>query len=450
LQPAADAVGTGPLSYGQLWAWESMLNDTSLRNWNVTVLCPLPAKVTAASVLHTLSTLMARHEALRTNYRIAEGTNTPVQTISELCEPPLTRMTLKDDPLRSSNLPSDTELGTVISHSFDLSSELAWKAVLLHVADEPRYLVIVCHHITADLFALNLLRSEFLALLGGAEPDGLPRALQPRELAVRQRSGPAVRQRERAAAYWRRFFEDAPASTTEGSSESREGAEILRYRMSVGVNEAQLARAAGRLNVSAFSLIAALHLIGLSRLTDSSRVPLYLAVSNRFDVSVKTLVSNVEQPSVILADVRSASSLIEHARQVHRLCLESYANACYDGTVVAAHRRRVEAERGVRLDREYLLVDWGSVSRGTSLGRSGLAAASGRIVELPAKPKTPSSPRVLTTSALSDSVDLRFYFDSSIARSAMLDMMQLIRGCLMSVVADSPDRVGSLWREWCV
>jgi amino acid adenylation domain-containing protein len=203
-----------PLSYSQegLWAIERLgLADTT---YNLHLEIRLSGELNVAALERALTSIVARHEALRT--RIS---TTNEESYQEVDPAPQISLELLDLSLLSSAARTNKladRLQTESVHKFDLSTGPLFRATLYRLSEQEHVLSWVVHHIVWDAWSIGIFLTELTAFYSG-EVRGKPLALPP---VAMQYADFAVWQRRRLTdeviadqvAFWRGRLGDAPAT----------------------------------------------------------------------------------------------------------------------------------------------------------------------------------------------------------------------------------------------
>jgi len=186
--------GALPLSDAQERLWFLDRMGFTGGPYNTPVNLRLQGPLDIPRLLHALTGLVARHETLRTVFRVHEGH--PEQVVL----PPF----VPDLPLHTIE-PGDVESGKriVLAHNqptFDLEHGPVIRFALLRVADHDHILLCSVHHIAFDGWSLRILVKEIAETYGGKELAAL--ALQYVDYAVWQRAWLGRPEREQQLEYW--------------------------------------------------------------------------------------------------------------------------------------------------------------------------------------------------------------------------------------------------------
>src|SRR5206468_3089700 len=158
-----------PASFAQRRLWLVDRLEPGSAAYNVPAFWRLRGALDAAALGRALSTVVARHEALRTTF--AERGDEPVQVVA----PPAPLSLVPEDL-------SQAEAGRVAADEaarpFDLAAGPLLRVRLLRLAADDHVLLLTVHHAVCDGWSLGVVCGE-LAALYDAERSGAGAALPP-------------------------------------------------------------------------------------------------------------------------------------------------------------------------------------------------------------------------------------------------------------------------------
>jgi len=174
-----------PCSFAQqrLWFLDAMEPGTPL--YNMPFASRIEGKVDTDKLAAALQAMAGRHETLRTRFEAVNGK--PVQRIDTSCNLGLDVVDLRDTPAQL-----DDKVREFAATSFDLNKAPLLRAGLIQTGDEQSVLMLVFHHIIADLWSIDVFLKELSALYS-ADVSGTAAALPPLQI---QYADYAVWQRE--------------------------------------------------------------------------------------------------------------------------------------------------------------------------------------------------------------------------------------------------------------
>ncbi len=172
-----------PLSSAQLRMWSINQLDTSSPAYNIVMAVRLRGDLDDRALIAAVGDVVARHEALRTMYPVAEGT--PTQLIVDAEDiPPAESLSVV-----AAELPG--HLLRLAETGFDVSREVPLRAQLLRMSGTEHVLAVVAHHIAADGFSMRTLARDVMRAYEsrrrGHAPDWVPTEVQYVDFALWQR-----------------------------------------------------------------------------------------------------------------------------------------------------------------------------------------------------------------------------------------------------------------------
>nr|QEO74826.1 condensation domain-containing protein [uncultured bacterium] len=211
LVPAARE-GRLPLSFAQQRLWFLDQLEPGNAAYNMPAAVRLEGALDVAALERALNEIVARHEALRTNFVVVDGE--PVQLIS-----PPRRITLDAHTPRGGQSPRARasllrrHITTEARRPFDLARDRLLRAKLLRTGEAEHLLLVTMHHIVSDGWSTRVFVAE-LKELYEAFSTGRPAALaalpvQYADYAVWQRRWLEGGALEAGLAYWKRQLEGA-------------------------------------------------------------------------------------------------------------------------------------------------------------------------------------------------------------------------------------------------
>lgn len=341
------------LTYAQAAAWyaHGVISKCSHLDKVVDV-WHTPQDISISAIRRAFESLLSRHEALRTYYRLDAATGEPVQLVQEELALPLTIFDSdKEGRMTGTSRLLPEVLSELQQRSFILANEPSWRSAVVVIEGEVKYLLFVSHRIMLDLLALAKLKDEFIFLLKGLDPTELPEPLQPRELAHMQKSSSGCIRLDRTLRYWRKCLMDAPPRIFPDRSHDRKtNLHVRQCVLETSITEGALESAARKSRITPASLILTLMAISLSKDTEDGCVPINVASSNRFARQMHSLISPVSQSSLIVVKITRAAPFSALARYVQRMSLNAYLHASYDAEALRKVKGAVEDERQIQFE----------------------------------------------------------------------------------------------------
>ena len=204
---------SAPLSFSQQRLWFLNQFDPKSTVYNISRALRLKGELNLEALQQTLSTIVARHEVLRTMIVTVEGT--PRQLVRASRPMELSMIDLNDWPESEREAHMHRWFNAESQRPFDLASDLMLRATLLRCAEEEHLLLLTTHHIASDGWSSGLLLQELAALYGAFcadQPCPLPELpIQYADFAAWQQNTLQGDALERQLVYWKRQLDGAPA-----------------------------------------------------------------------------------------------------------------------------------------------------------------------------------------------------------------------------------------------
>jgi hypothetical protein len=338
---AMNAEPATPMTFGQLSTWVDDQNSAGRRFHAIDpIITPVNASMSVAHVLGALHELRARHESLRTTYDFFHGArpwqavhpndarDLPVQCISAASGLPLQSVALEIAIKMREN-------------PFNLAAKESWRAAIITADGRPVQVILVLHHLAADLWAARLLDKDFRAILKG---DLLGPAETPRELAMAQNSERWRERRQATEQYQRTVLTKVARGSGLPMISSPEAAIMAVLRSSVALPAA--AALARSLSITLPSLLLAAYAYAAHQKTHMDVILLRVMFSNRSYPGTTNLVSSMNQTVPIVSERRVAEPFGQFAKRIYWASLQAYEYACYDRYVAKEIQNDVAAANG--------------------------------------------------------------------------------------------------------
>lgn len=334
--------GTDELTWAQSGIWQTIRRAGV--SSTIGGVSAVPPGTTVEHVAATLRYVMSRHPSLRT-LLVRNGNGHPRQEVADAGEAALEVVDAADDPAADAAEVSTRYLNT----DFDYGAEWPVRMAAVRHRGEVTHSVAVYLHTAIDGAGIAVLVNDLAAMdpVSGLGPP-LPDAVQPLELAARQRGSAALRQSDASLRHWERVLRTvAPARLTPTGFDEPPRFRMVGYR-SPAVRLAMHAVAA-RLAVDSSPVLLAAFAVALARVTGVNPVVPLLSVNNRFRPGLAASVSQLAQssPCVIDVDAPSFGDVVARARKA---AMGAYLHAYYDPTRRAELMDAVSRDRGTDID----------------------------------------------------------------------------------------------------
>jgi amino acid adenylation domain-containing protein len=321
-----------PTSFAQRRLWFVHQLEPGSPSYNITTALKLSGQLDTGALEHSLDHVIARHEALRTTFRLVDGE--PVQVIA-----PELRVQLPfADRTEVSADDRDTEIQRLIQTQarlpFDLQRGPLLRAQLVRLGPDEHVLILVVHHIVFDGWSAGVLSRElsecYRAFTTGNGPHLPELPVQYADFAVWQREWLTGEAFERQLAYWRTQLAKAPTSldlptdfqrpqlqTHRGSTEKLMLSPRLLERLTA------LSREEGA--TLFMTLLAGFQLL-LSRYAGQKDIVVGSPIANRPRSELEHLVGFFVNSLALRTDLSGNPSFRELLRRVRKVALGAYAH----------------------------------------------------------------------------------------------------------------------------
>jgi amino acid adenylation domain-containing protein len=208
----ADRTGPLSLSLAQQRLWFLSQLDPENPAYNVSSAMRLKGRLRADAIEKALSSILERHEALRTSFTQKDGT--PQLVIQDRPDWKL----LSVDFTYLQGEAQERELRAFFARGsrqpFDLSHCPLFRATLIKLAPDEHVLMLVMHHIISDGWSLGIFVREFADFyrhaVEGTQPTLAPLPIQYADFAEWQRKWLEGGELDRQLPYWTRHLAGAP------------------------------------------------------------------------------------------------------------------------------------------------------------------------------------------------------------------------------------------------
>lgn len=329
LKRQKEQFNTFPVSPAQqsMWVLHQLSAETVSYNIVGGLECQGPLRTRVLQ--RVLSTIVGRHEALRTIFPTIDGQ--PVQAVQP---PRAISLPLIDlSALVSREQAREQLCAQQASRPFHLASGPLLRALVIRLQADEHLLLVAAHHIVLDGWSMGVLINE-LTLLYTAFADNLPSPLPPlplqyADVARWQRQWLASPARDEQLAYWTAQLQTPPlvvlptdhprptVPTFAGAIESFSLApELHRALLELGAQaEATL-----------FMTLASAFLILLARLTAQTDLIFGTPIANRTRVELEGLIGCFINTLALRVDVADNPRVCDLLKRVKRITQEAYAN----------------------------------------------------------------------------------------------------------------------------
>ncbi|HEY0735280.1 MAG TPA: amino acid adenylation domain-containing protein, partial [Herpetosiphonaceae bacterium] len=321
-----------PLSFAQqrLWFLEHLQPHSPM------YLIPLAVRLRGALDLavleRSLSTILERHEVLRTTFAAENGE--PFQVIAE--PQPLTLQVVDRRALAEQEREAEIQRSVLAEtqQPLDLHQGPLLRGRVVRFAADDHVLLLTAHHIVFDGWSYAILTRELIALytaFSQDQPTPLPQLpLQYVDYALWQRewlSGPVLAQQ---IAYWRRQLAgvpdvlDLPIDWPRSPVQTSQGA-TYSFELSQPLSEA-LQTLSQRENATLFMTTLTAFQVLLSRYSGQHDIVVGTPIAGRTRPELEDLIGFFVNTLVLRADLAGQPTFAELVARVRTVCLDAYTH----------------------------------------------------------------------------------------------------------------------------
>ncbi|WP_260615668.1 condensation domain-containing protein [Microbispora sp. KK1-11] len=339
-----------PLLWGQRLHWQvyritppgSRWRNNALFHWAI------PDGATLLDVRESVSSLIGRHQALRTRYGI-DADGRAVQTVEQNGIPDLRILDIEGraDPVAA----AQEFVAGLHRMDFDLEAGPPVRVGLVVQGEIPRWLAFVVHHIVTDWLGAVTLRTEFRDGLDEEwrKKASVSQAAQPRSVAGQEASEAGRRTHRSALLYWQNITREFPDTTLPVPAvppvEFRPGEVVLKSEAAARA-VVELSR---RYGAPEAAVVLGLYAMLLAAYTGNDRLAIRMFVANRFRRELLGLLGCLYQTMPVLLDAPAGCPLEEVFARARAAITLGYRYGSYDQDEIAELVVREQFHRGVNL-----------------------------------------------------------------------------------------------------
>ncbi|HEY0606761.1 MAG TPA: amino acid adenylation domain-containing protein, partial [Herpetosiphonaceae bacterium] len=323
---------TPPLSYAQQRLWFIDRLQPNSAAYNIPAAWRVAGPLDVAALAHSLNTIVARHEVLRTTFAATHDSQ-PVQVIAAPQPYVFPIIDLQSLPAADRETEARRIIDTEAQRPFDLADGPLLRMALLRLDADEHVLALTMHHIIADGWSMGVLINE-LATLYAARIHGEPAALpalpiQYADYAVWQRDWLRDEILETHLAYWKQQLADLvvlelPTDYPRPAALSDRGAgHIFVLPQALSDELALLSRREG---VTLFMTLLAAWQVLLARYSGQSDIAVGTPIANRTQAETEHLIGFFVNTLVLRTDLTGSPSFREVLARVREVCLGAYAH----------------------------------------------------------------------------------------------------------------------------
>ena len=335
-----------PLSFAQTRLWFLDQLEPNSAFYNIPMALRLQGTLQVPALEQSLQEIIARHEALRTNFIIVEGQ--PTQIVQTEANWTVSVVDLKHLPTTEQEIATQQLAQQQAIQPFDLANEALVRAQLVVLSETEHKLFVCMHHIVSDAWSIGIFVQE-LAVLYNAYSQGQPSGASATRSLLPQRGTPleplpiqyadfAIWQRQwlqgevlqTQLSYWQKQLASAPALLSLPTDRPRRAVQtfngayqefVLSQKLTSGLT--QLSQQQG---VTLFMTLLAAFDTLILRYTGTEDILVGTPIANRNRSEVEELIGFFVNTLVLRTDVSGDPSFSELLVRVREMALLAYAH----------------------------------------------------------------------------------------------------------------------------
>ncbi|WP_442940787.1 non-ribosomal peptide synthase/polyketide synthase [Nostoc sp.] len=321
-----------PLSFAQtrLWFLEQLNPNSAF--YNLLIALRLVGTLNVAILEQSLIEILHRHEALRTNFAIADGE--PSQVIQTQTNWTVSVVDLQHLPTSEQKIASQQLAQQQAIQPFELATQPLVRATLV-VLSETEHLLLVCmHHIVSDGWSMGVFVQE-LAALYNAYFQGQPTPLEPlpiqyADFALWQRQWFQGDVLQSQLSYWQKQLKDSPALLSLPTDRPRPAVQTFagayqHFAISQELTT-KLTKLSQQEGCTLFMTLLAAYDTLLHRYTGVADILIGSPIANRNRGEIEGLIGFFVNTLVMRTDLSGNPSFSELLTRVREMALGAYAH----------------------------------------------------------------------------------------------------------------------------
>ncbi|MEH2001260.1 MAG: amino acid adenylation domain-containing protein [Nostoc sp.] len=322
-----------PLSFGQEQIW--LLNQLEPNNpfYNEQAALRLRGNLNVVALEQSLNKIIARHEALRTNFRTFN--EQPIQVIAESLTLNLSVVDLTELPESEREIACQQLATAEAIRPFDLANSGLIRASVLQLTELEHVLLLTLHHIVFDAWSVGVLMRElatiYSALCNNLSPELPELQIQYADFAIWQRQWLQTEVLQRQLNYWQQLLKNAPSLLELPTDRPRPAIQTFRgarqhIKLSIELSEA-LANFSKQEKATLFTTLFTAFVTLLYRYTGSDDILVGTPIANRDRFETEDLIGFFVNTLVLRTDLSGNPSFKQLLSRVRQLMSQAYAHS---------------------------------------------------------------------------------------------------------------------------
>ncbi len=321
-----------PLSFAQqrLWFLDQLEGESAI--YNVPAAVRLEGSLQVTALEQAIVEIGQRHEVLRTNFPMVNGTT--VQAIAPSLNISLPIVDLQSLPEFEQSTLVERLANEEAIRPFDLSNSPLLRVTLLRLGEKSHVLLVTMHHIVSDGWSIGIFIRELSALykaFSTKAPSPLPELpIQYADFAVWQRQWLSGEVLETQLNYWKQQLAEAPPILELPSDRPRPTVQTFRGSIEGFELNPNLTRKLNTLSqqsgTTLFMILLAAFVTLLSRYSGQEDIVVGSPIANRHRREIESLIGFFVNTLVLRIDLKGNPSFSELLARVRQVALDAYAH----------------------------------------------------------------------------------------------------------------------------
>ena len=327
---ATPRTGPVPASYAQqrLCFHDQFAGGSA--EYNLSRVLRVRGRLDRDALARALTAIVARHEPLRTCFRVVDGV--PFQEVAGPSELELRIEDLRRHPAAEREERAQDRVRAERERPFDLWRGPVVRASLLQLADDEHVLVWICHHVASDGWSRGVFHRELTALYdafhGGRDDPLPPLPVQYTDFVQWQRAWLGDGTLDEGLAYWTRQLADLPEPLMLPTDRPRPSVQTVsagHHSMTIAADQLGALEQVGQSHRSTLYMVLLTGLaVLLARYTDRHDIVVGSPVANRQDAQLENLIGLLVNSLVMRIRVPLGATFARLLADVRRITLEAY------------------------------------------------------------------------------------------------------------------------------
>ncbi|ALF53778.1 PscJ [Nostoc piscinale CENA21] len=321
-----------PLSFAQQRLWFLSQLEPNSPFYNIPAAVRLQGQLNVAALAQSFSEIVARHEALRTNFVTSVG-----QVVAAIApEKPLNFSTIDLSDLEINQQAAKIQqlADLEAQQPYDISCDHLLRVKLLRLSEQEHIVLVTMHHIVSDAWSIGILVQELAALYPAfcdGQPSPLPALpIQYVDFAAWQRQWLQGQVLETQISYWRKQLANAPTVLELPTDYPRPAIQTFQgatysFELSTELSTA-LQKLSQKQGSTLFMTLLAGFQILLWRYTGQKDIVVGSPIANRNRAEIEGLIGFFVNTLVLRTNLVGNPSFVELLKQVREMALGAYAH----------------------------------------------------------------------------------------------------------------------------